>query len=237
MASFYADENAVLRLSPNLNFDISPQISRKPGGDDSNSSVASIMSPDDCRISNSTRSASDDGHLTSTKKSELKIEEPTSCDRSSSELSSKSTPASAVETTAERQRRETQESEQLAWEMMREESISAYRMQLEFMNSSSDTMSADDLEAIQMAMREGDAFNTDEADGDDGEEDDQDENQDSDVDAWDYDRLLALEDQMGGNDNDLISHNLNALHYRLLDTLLHNYGRHFDTIRYDRCKD
>ena len=71
----------------------------------------------------------------------------------------------------------------------------------------------------------------------DNQNDDQDENQDSDVDAWDYDRLLALEDQMGGNDNDLISHNLNALHYRLLDTLLHNYGRHFDTIRYDRCKD
>lgn len=205
MASFFADENAVLRLSPNLNFDLNPQISTKRGGDDSTSSASLIMSPDDRQISNSTQSASDDGHLTSTRKSERKIEEPTSSDRASSEFSFKSNPASAIETTAERQRRETQESEQLAWEMMREESISAYRMQLDFINSISNTMSADDLEAIQMAMRDGDAFNTDaviEADRDDGEEDDQDqgENQDSDVDAWDYDRLLALEDIMGGND-------------------------------------
>ena len=205
MASFYADENAVLRLSPNLNFDLNPQISTKRVGDDSTSSASLIMSPDDRQFLNSTGSASDDGHLTSTRKSERKIEESTSSDRASSEFSFKSSPASAIEMTAERQRRETQESEQLAWEMMREESISAYRMQLDFINSISNTMSADDLEAIQMAMRNGDAFNTDEvieADRDDGEEDDQNqgENQDSDVDAWDYDRLLALEDIMGGND-------------------------------------
>lgn len=201
MASFYADENAFVRLSPNLSLDASPQISAKQGAGDSNVSTASTMTPDDCVMSKSTRSASDDGNLTSTRKSERGTLEPATFDGLSSERLIKLSPAVSVETMAERQRRETEESEQLVWEMMREESITAYRMQMEFINSSSNTMSAEDLEAIQMAMRDGDAFISNEeieADRDGDEENDQDENQDSDVDAWDYDRLLALEDVMGG---------------------------------------
>ena len=100
-----------------------------------------------------------------------------------------------------RKRRENEESEQLAWDMMREESLSAYRMQMDFIASSANEMSAEDLEAIQMAMGGANSYTgveQEQEDIEDDEEEEQDENQDSDVDQWDYDRLLALGEVIGG---------------------------------------
>ena len=57
-----------------------------------------------------------------------------------------------VETTDERVAREMEESERLAYEMMREEAQSAYEMQMEFMRANSDTMSAEDFAALQAAI-------------------------------------------------------------------------------------
>ena len=121
-------------------------------------------------------------------------------------------PTSPEESEQDRIRRENAESERLAWEMMREESANAYRVQMEFIQQASGEMSEEDLEAIRMAMREGgfaveepEAEQQEGGDGEgeeedeeDGQEDEEEEEEDgSDVDRWDYDRLLALGEQIG----------------------------------------
>jgi len=121
-------------------------------------------------------------------------------------------PTSPEESKQDRLRHENAESERFAWEMMREESANAYRVQMEFIQQASGEMSEEDLEAIRMAMREG-GFAVDEAEaeqgvgeggeeeeegGEDGQEEDEGEEEEgSDVDRWDYDRLLALGEQIG----------------------------------------
>ena len=65
------------------------------------------------------------------------------------------------ETEEEKLLREQRESEQLAWEMIRQENMEIYQMQMQFMQENSKGMSAEDLEAIQMAVRESvNNFNT-----------------------------------------------------------------------------
>ena len=122
-------------------------------------------------------------------------------------------PVSPQETEEERVRRETAESERLAWEMMREEAANAFRAQMEFFQEASNEMSEEDMEAVRLAMREaGYVVEEDGAaggvgDGEDGgepgadaENDDAEDDEgegESDVDRWDYDRLLALGEQIG----------------------------------------
>ena len=76
-------------------------------------------------------------------------------------------------------------------------------MQMDFIASSANEMSAEDLEAIQMAMGGNNSYTDlgqeqEQEDIQDDEGEGQDENQDSDVDQWDYDRLLALGEVIGG---------------------------------------
>jgi hypothetical protein len=83
--------------------------------------------------------------------------------------------------------------------MMREESMNAFRAQMEFVQQASEGMSEEDLEAIRMAMREG-GFVAEEADAEEAAEEEaeeEDEEEGEDVDRWDYDQLLALGEQIG----------------------------------------
>jgi hypothetical protein len=202
MSSFFADENSMIKLSPNVDVDTSCDVYSKSTVLTSTTSVPLFLSPDKMFASKSNEGTSSGENV------------PTEAighgDEHESESSSRfhqptqnHTPSSPTESAEEKQRRETEESEQLAWAMMREESMTAYRMQMEFINSAGNEMSAEDLDAIQMAMGGGDALAHDgEGDGQDAgndeESEDRDENQDSDIDQWDYDRLLALGDVIGG---------------------------------------
>jgi len=121
----------------------------------------------------------------------------------------------------ERIRRE-EASERLAWELMQQESLDTYNMQLQFMAQNAESLSAEDLAAIQAAVREsqpvaslvptrvldaqgqGDENEAVAQEGDgDGEDhngkDNDDVNQSdmSDPDQWDYERLLRLGEVIG----------------------------------------
>lgn len=204
MSSFFADENALVQLSPNLDSDTTADSCLKPAHDNSLVSVALFQSPGIVARSVSPPSVAEDECQTvenHPRRSQNEVN--VSIGLSVNEDPNKSD--SLVNETAEqRQQRECDESELLAWEMMREESMTAYRMQMDFMSSSSNEMSAEDREAVQLAMGGyGDgASNEEEVDdevAEEGEEEaEEDENQDSDVSQWDYDRLLALGEIIGG---------------------------------------
>ena len=203
MSSFYADENSIVRLSPNLDVEHNPEDCIKAPLIIASTSAVLFTSPDRNSIVKSRLPTVNDERSDSgdeQNEGESLHGAPSSAERASS-------PEGSTETESAKKQRENAESEQLAWEMMREESMSAYRMQMDFINSSSNEMSAEDLEAIQMAMGGGNGFadiHQDEAgevdeDGDGQDQDEeQDENQDSDIDQWDYDRLLALGEVIGG---------------------------------------
>jgi hypothetical protein len=206
MSSFFADENSMIKLSPNVDVDTSRDVYSKSAVSTSTTSVALFLSPDKMFTSKSNEGTSSGENLPTEAIGHGDEDESESSSRLHQSLQNH-TPSSPTESAEEKQRRETEESEQLAWAMMREESMSAYRMQMEFINSTGNEMSAEDLDAIQMAMGGGDALAHDgEGDGQDGgqdggndeESEDRDENQDSDIDQWDYDRLLALGDVIGG---------------------------------------
>jgi hypothetical protein len=202
MSSFFADENSMIKLSPNVDVDTSYEVFSKSTVSTSTTSVALFLSPDKMLPSKSNEGASSGESVPSEFIGDGDEDESESSFRLRQSLQNHS-PSSPTESAEDKQRRETEESEQLAWAMMREESMTAYRMQMEFINSAGNEMSAEDLDAIQMAMGGGDALAHDgERDGQDGgneeESEDRDENQDSDIDQWDYDRLLALGDVIGG---------------------------------------
>lgn len=200
MSSVFADENVLVQLSPNLDSDTTADSCLKPANEIAQVSVALFPSPgnvlrskspllvpgDECQTDEShIRGSEDEVSITM-----LSVDE----DQSKSD-------ATVDETAEQRQQRECDESESLAWEMMREESMTAYRMQMDFMSSSSNEMSAEDREAVQLAMGGYDNGTSNEEVDDEvveeGEEE-EDENQDSDVSQWDYDRLLALGEIIGG---------------------------------------
>ena len=196
MSSFFADENSIVQLSPNLEIEINPDPCFKFLA--GTTLFSPILSPSPERQSvirnrpspgNNTRN----DNIEETNYSESSIEGLVS--------GTESSPLTTIERSVERKRRENEESEQLAWDMMREESLSAYRMQMDFIASSANEMSAEDLEAIQMAMGGNNSYADLEQEQEDVQDDEgegQDENQDSDVDQWDYDRLLALGEVIGG---------------------------------------
>lgn len=237
MPDFFADENSVVRSSPNFSM-TSPMVSLSNKSIDysyspQTSSITKVdlfagseekhnLSPDLSFSSNNMPSSSSSSSSSSSvakindDEKEEKVENrldgaalPENPDSESSSISK------AIETDEQRNRRENEESEQLVWAMMREESMNAYRMQMEFINASgnSDGMSAEDMEAIQLAMREGNGFiaeNEGQGKGEvqegvqvesalqgDEEEEEEGEEEESDVDQWDYDRLLALGEVIG----------------------------------------
>ena len=92
---------------------------------------------------------------------------------------------------SEKRQRELDESEKLAWELMREENEQAYRVQVEYLQNSQGNISAEDLLLLQSMMNEENqqhlATNTSPS-----EEEDQEEEE-----SWDYGRLLELGEVLG----------------------------------------
>ena len=99
----------------------------------------------------------------------------------------------------DRVRIDLEASERLAWEMMRQESLETYRLQMEYMQENSANLSQEDLAMIQQVVNESaQALNAiSAAQGDEGEEGEEDGSGESDSSEWDYDRLLALGEQIG----------------------------------------
>jgi hypothetical protein len=96
----------------------------------------------------------------------------------------------------ERIRREEKESELLAWELMKEESNELYQLQLQFMQENEATLSADDYNAMQLAMQESGIVV---ANNDDNTGDNDLNNNLNDVsDELDYDELINLGQAIGG---------------------------------------
>lgn len=62
--------------------------------------------------------------------------------------------SSAVETDEERRLREERESEALAWELMQQESMELYQLQMQFIRENAASLSHDDYQAMQMLINE-----------------------------------------------------------------------------------
>lgn len=114
------------------------------------------------------------------------------------------------ESEEDRIRREMEASERLAWEMMQQESLETYNMQIQFMQENAESLSAEDLAAIQAAVSEmGQPIpsllphateNQGEGEEGEGDDDGNEEGNQSDVsdpDQWDYERLLRLGEVIG----------------------------------------
>ena len=116
------------------------------------------------------------------------------CDRlaSTDENSSPAPNRTNNDSQSEKRQRELDESEKLAWELMREENEEAYRVQVEYLQNSQGNISAEDLLLLQSMMNEENqqhlAANTSPS-----EEEGQEEEQES----WDYERLLELGEVLG----------------------------------------
>jgi hypothetical protein len=87
-------------------------------------------------------------------------------------------------------RKEEEESEQLAWELMRQEQEELYNMQVQFIQNQAGTMSEEDYRALQSILNENPPQQEDEHSVDSSQEEDE-------TDDWDYDRLLALGQALG----------------------------------------
>jgi hypothetical protein len=90
--------------------------------------------------------------------------------------------------TEERVRNEMEESERLAWQLMEEESMRAYEMQVEFMRNNPGLFSEEEIQALNSVLQE----NVAEEEEEEGEEEEESE------DAWSYDRLLEIARVVGG---------------------------------------
>lgn len=107
-------------------------------------------------------------------------------------------------------------SERLAWELMQQEQNELYNMQLQYIQAQAGNMSDDDFRALQQVLgvpaaagsgaagqdndQEGEEGDDGEAgDGEaDGEEGEGEADDDDDNEEWDYERLLALGQALGG---------------------------------------
>lgn len=89
----------------------------------------------------------------------------------------------------ERLRRDMEESERLAWELMRQESMEAYEMQVRFMQENAESLSQEDLAALQLAINEMNPANN--------IRDEEEEGPDEESEQWDYDQLLELGQTIG----------------------------------------
>lgn len=115
-----------------------------------------------------------------------------------------------AETEEERLQRELEESERLAWELMREDSINTYEMQWQYMNENMEGISEEDLRALRDAVRESAQHDLsiinhqigrmEQPNGvvDENEEDNNDQEEEEDDFNYDYEQLLALGQALGG---------------------------------------
>jgi hypothetical protein len=91
-------------------------------------------------------------------------------------------------------------SERLAWELMQQEQTDLYNIQMKYMQSQAGIMSEDDYAALQQVLREAGAVALDDeqvlenGDSDEQELDDEGDEEEE----WDYERLLALGQALGG---------------------------------------
>ena len=115
------------------------------------------------------------------------------------------------ETPQERMEREERESQELAWQLMQQDNLDMYNMQLQFMQQNAGDMSEEDLRVMQELMNESNqqVLPTTSGTGEENEEDEEeegDELNESDSSNWDYERLLQLGQQLGGNVSYLLQH-------------------------------
>lgn len=126
-------------------------------------------------------------------------------DEVSSDVSHEEIVKSNCETTPERISREERESEQLAWELMQQENQELYNLQLQFMQDNAEHLNQDDLLLMQSLVNEATIRPNQSQNNNEGTNDDTNENEDqeqedeteSNPDEWDYERLLALGQQIG----------------------------------------
>jgi hypothetical protein len=95
----------------------------------------------------------------------------------------------------EEKRRELEASEHLAWQLMQEESINAYQMQLEYIRSNPDMLTEEEIQSLNLFLNENEALA-----GEMNEYLDEtpDESDSSDPNMWSYDQLLELGRAVGG---------------------------------------
>ncbi len=111
--------------------------------------------------------------------------------------------AAPEETTEERIAREERESQELAWRLMQEDNMEVYNMQMQFMQENADQISEEDMALIESMIRESGQPQMVAAPivadvQDDQEEEGYDELNESNSSNWDYERLLQLGQQIGG---------------------------------------
>lgn len=110
---------------------------------------------------------------------------------------------------AEKRQKEQEESERLAWQLMEEESMNAYQMQVDYMRANPDLFSEDDLAAVGAVLQENN--NNDihhhnqqhqegsEYDDEEDEEEGEGEMEEDNSQDWTYEQLLELGQTIGGN--------------------------------------
>ena len=88
----------------------------------------------------------------------------------------------------EKRLKEQEESERLAWQLMQEESMNAYQMQVDYMRANPELFSEEDMAALGAVLQE--PHQNDDEEDDEVEEDDSAE--------WTYEQLLELGQSIGG---------------------------------------
>lgn len=103
---------------------------------------------------------------------------------------------------SEVKRRELEESERLAWQLMQEESMSAYQMQLDYLKNNIDGMNDEEMRAIESILRESEvvvgvpvAATSDDASF--AEEENESDGEEHSSANWSYEQLLALGEAIG----------------------------------------
>lgn len=115
-------------------------------------------------------------------------------------------PSEQEETLEERLAREERESQELAWQLMQQDNMDMYNMQIQFMQENADQLSEEDMLLMQALVREsgvpialaGPPGHAEEGEADGQEDGDGEELDESDSSNWDYERLLQLGQQLGG---------------------------------------
>jgi hypothetical protein len=99
-----------------------------------------------------------------------------------------------VMSSAEKRQREQEESERLAWQLMEEESMNAYQMQVDYMRANPELFAEEDLAALGAVLQETQQREEEDVEeGEDGEEVEEDDSRE-----WTYEQLLELGHTIGG---------------------------------------
>ena len=169
------NENDLIHISNNNNIQSSPMDLTKTSVSSKPQNIHDITSPIEIHLG--------DMSSTSSTPSKRVLEEPSSTDLRS----------------AEKRQKEQEESERLAWQLMEEESMNAYQMQVDYMRANPELFSEDDLAAVGAVLQES---NNDQQAQQEGSEFDNEEEGDIEEDnsqEWTYEQLLELGQTIGGN--------------------------------------